>query len=296
MFDWDKLRIFHAVAEAGSLTAAGERLGVTQSALSRQIRSLEEDLATPLFTRHARGLVLTQEGRELYNTAHDVLLRIEGTARSIQEAKGEARGLLRVTSMLTFGSVWLPTYVRRFLEMHPNLNIELCLTDEELDLATGQADVSIRLSRPEQADLIARPLMTFHAHIYASRDYLEKRGTPMTPRDLDYHDLISFNSRGDTPIKGLDWLVRVGSEAKSRVPRLRIDNLYGVLHAVEAGNGIAVLPDYLVGDRPNMVRILPQIEGTHYDAWYCYASELRGSPRVRLFYEFLRGSIATGDR
>jgi len=285
--DWDRLRIFHTVAEAGSFTNAGSRLNCSQSAVSRQIRSLEESLNVSLFTRHARGLVLTHEGQELYSTARDVVHRIEETERSLMESKERPSGLLRVTTMVTFGAVWLTPHLELFMEEYPDIDIQLKLDDEDLDLAAGEADVAIRLHEPEQADLIQRPLASFHTHIYASPEYLDRKGTPTSLEDLDHHDLIVFGASSAPTIIGLNWLLEVGSPYKKRRARLQVNNLYGILHAVEAGMGIAVLPDYLVHNRQKLVRILPNVEGQPFNSYYCYAPELRGSLRVALFRDFM---------
>tara|TARA_R110002096_G_scaffold169810_14_gene341661 strand:+ start:1444 stop:2337 length:894 start_codon:yes stop_codon:yes gene_type:complete len=285
--DWDRLRIFHTVAEAGSFTNAGSRLNCSQSAVSRQIRALEESLNVSLFTRHARGLVLTHEGQELFATAREVVLRIEETERSLLESKARPSGLLRVTTMVTFGAVWLTPHLEQFMTEYPDIDIQLKLDDEDLDLAAGEADVAIRLHEPEQADLIQRPLASFHTHIYASPEYLDTKGIPTSLEDLDNHDLIVFGRSSAPTIIGLNWLLEVGSPNKKRRARLQVNNLYGILHAVEAGMGIAVLPDYLVHNRQKLVRVLPNVEGQPFNSYYCYAPELRGSLRVALFRDFM---------
>lgn len=285
--DWDRLRIFHTVAEAGSFTNAGARLNCSQSAVSRQIRALEESLNVSLFTRHARGLVLTQEGQELFNTAREVVHRIDETERSLMESRERPSGLLRVTTMVTFGAVWLTPHLEQFMAEYPDIDLQVILDDEDLDLAAGEADVAIRLHEPEQADLIQRPLATFHAHIYASPEYLDRKGTPITPADLDEHDLITFGESRAPTIRGLNWLLNVGNPSKRRIPRLQVNNLYGILHAVEAGMGLAVLPDYLVHSRKRLVRVLPNVEGQPFNSYYCYPPELRGSLRVALFRDFM---------
>ncbi len=275
------------MAESGSFTNAGARLNCSQSAVSRQIRALEESLNVSLFTRHARGLVLTQEGQELFSTAREVVLRIEETERSLLESKGRPSGLLRVTTMVTFGAVWLTPHLEQFMMEYPDIDIQLKLDDEDLDLAAGEADVAIRLHEPEQADLIQRPLASFHTHIYASPEYLDRKGTPTSLEDLDNHDLIVFGRSSAPTIIGLNWLLEVGSPNKKRKARLQVNNLYGILHAVEAGMGIAVLPDYLVHNRQKLVRVLPNVEGQPFNSYYCYAPELRGSLRVALFRDFM---------
>lgn len=285
--DWDRLRIFHTVAESGSFTSAGVQLNVSQSAVSRQIRALEDSLNVSLFTRHARGLVLTQEGQELFETARDVVHKIDETERRLMESRQRPSGLLRVTTMVTFGAVWLTPHLEQFILEYPEIDLQVILDDEDLDLSAGEADVAIRLHEPEQADLIQRPLATFHVHMYASPEYLARRGTPVTTADLDAHDLITFGTSKAPVIKGLDWLLEVGKESHTRKPRLKVNNLYGIMHAVEAGMGIAVLPDYLVHNRQKLVRVLPDVEGNSFNSYFCYPPELRGSLRVALFRDFL---------
>ncbi len=286
--DWDRLRIFHTVAESGSFTNAGAKLNCSQSAVSRQIRALEESLNVSLFTRHARGLVLTQEGQQLYNTARDVVHRIEETERTLMESKERPSGLLRVTTMVTFGAVWLTPHLEQFMVEYPDMNIQLLLDDEDLDLSTGEADVAIRLHEPEHADMIQRPLAAFHNHIYASPEYLTKKGAPVSSSDLDHHDLITHGETSTSPtLKGMNWLVNVGNPKTARKPRLQVNNMYGVMHAVEAGMGLAVLPDYLVHNRKTLVRVLPKIQGPSFNSYYCYPPELRGSLRVALFRDFM---------
>src|ERR1044071_2539069 len=123
MMDWDKLRIFHAVAEAGSFTHAGEMLNLSQSAVSRQISALEESLKTPLFHRHARGLILTEAGEILYTTVRDVFGKLANVEAQITESRERPSGLLRITATVAFGSVWLVPRLREFLELYPDIEI-----------------------------------------------------------------------------------------------------------------------------------------------------------------------------
>lgn len=285
--DWDRLRIFRFVAEEGSFTGAGARLNSSQSAISRQIRALEDSLNVSLFTRHARGLVLTQEGQELYETAREVVQRIDETERRLLQSRERPSGLLRVTTMVTFGAVWLTPHLDQFMLEYPEIDLQVILDDRDLDLSAGEADVAIRLHEPNQVELIQRPLATFHTHIYASPEYLDRKGTPVSTADLDGHDLITFGDSPTPVISGLNWLLDVGKQTHTRKPRLQINNLYGILHAVEMGMGIAVLPDYLVHNRQKLVRVLPDVEGTPFNSYYCYPPELRGSLRVALFRDFM---------
>lgn len=287
MLDWDKLRIFHTVAEAGSFTEAGLRLNCSQSAASRHIRALEDNLQVALFTRHARGLVLTHEGQELLNATRDVQSRIEQTEQTLREAKGSPQGILRVTTMVTFGSVWLTPHLKAFVEQYPEIELQLILDDEDLDLSSGEADVAIRLHTPSQADMIQRPLTKFHNHIYASPEYLDRKGAPTKPADLDHHDLIIYGSTAQMPLKNINWIMDMGKTGYERKPILQVNNLYGVMHAIEAGMGLGSLPDYLVQNRGNLVRVLPDSDSPDFPSYFCYPPELRGSKRVAVFRDFM---------
>ena len=165
--DWDKLRIFHAVADAGSLTHAGDTLHLSQSAVSRQIRSLEESLKTILFHRHARGLILTEQGELLFDATKSMSKRIDAASARIKDSEEEIYGELRVTTTIGFGSLWLAPRLPKLYEAYPQLKIDLMLEERVLDLPMREADVAIRMKEPSQADLIRKRLMTVKMRLYA---------------------------------------------------------------------------------------------------------------------------------
>src|SRR5881394_4413854 len=146
--DWDKLRIFHAVAEAGSFTHAGESLNLSQSAVSRQIGALEESLKVSLFHRHARGLILTEQGELLYRTAHDVFMKLEAARTKLTDSREKPHGELKVQTTVGLGVHWLTPRLGEFLELYPDIRITLITTEQELDLAMREADVALRLRLP----------------------------------------------------------------------------------------------------------------------------------------------------
>ena len=236
MLDWDRVRVFHAVAQAGSFTRAAEKLGLSQSAISRQIGALEEDLGTPLFHRHARGLVLTEQGEILLEAALDMAKRMAAAQTSLSESRDAPAGDLTVNATVGVGSVWLTAHLAEFLDRYPDIRISLIVTDSDLDLSMREADVAIRIHRPTQPDLIQRRLMTVHTHIYGSKAYLDRHGRPETLEDLDRHRLVAY---GDIhpPTSSLNWILTVGREADERTrPRksaLEINNVYGMLRAAE---------------------------------------------------------------
>ena len=286
--DWDKLRIFHAVAEAGSFTHAGDTLNLSQSAVSRQISALEDSLRTPLFHRHARGLLLTEQGELLYRTVRDVFLKLAAAEAQISESKERPSGLLRVTTPVALGSVWLTPRLQEFAEVYPDITLNLLLDDSELDLGMREADCAIRTSTPRQPDLIQRHLMTIRVHVYASPPYLKRYGMPKTAADLDNHRLIVYGEDPRPPFPGVNWLLEAGTKpGQRREPVLMVNNNYAILRAVENGVGIAAFPDYMAVESSKIIQVLPELEGPSYEAYFVYPEELRNSKRIAVFRDFL---------
>lgn len=287
--DWDKLRIFHASADAGSFTHAGETLNLSQSAVSRQVSALERELSVTLFHRHARGLKLTEQGELLYRTAHEVFTKLQTTKTMLQDTKSKPFGDLRVHTTMGIGSVWLPQRLTEFVEMYPDISLELVLDDEELDLSMREADVGIWLSEPVQNDLIRRPLFTVHMHVFASPNYLRQFGTPERITDLDDHRIMTYGGEAPAYLRNLNWLSSAGRTGdKPREPAVRINSVFGLKRAVREGVGLAVLPDYLMGRAADLVHVeLEDAELPEFQAYYVYPEELRNSKRVIVFRDFL---------
>lgn len=292
MMDWDKLRIFHAVAEAGSFTHAGEQLNLSQSAVSRQIAALEEYLQTSLFHRHARGLILTEQGELLYRTAHDVFAKLAMAEAMLTDSKDKPSGELKVTTPVAFGSIWVAPRVREFIDLYPDVSIHVKADDRELDLSMREADVAIRMRKPTQPDLIQRKLITVHNHIYASPDYLRRFGTPASMDDLAKHRLIVYGEDAPPALADINWLMHANGREGPPNPVLRINNVYGVMVAVESGLGVAALPDYMVQGNSRIVRILQDSEGPAFDTYFVYPEELRNSKRIAVFRDFLVRKVA----
>ena len=287
IMDWDKLRIFHAVADAGSFTHAGHELGLSQSAVSRQISALEEGLNVPLFHRHARGLILTEQGEMLYRTAHEVFTKLTAAQTRLMDSKEKPSGELRITTTVGLGSVWLTPRLKEFTELYPEINVTLLLDDRELDLSMREADVAIRLRRPTQPDLIQRKLFTVHNHIYASPEYVKKHGIPKSIEDLDRHRIVTFGQT-ISYLESLNWLETAGRPADSPRPSvLRVNNAYGLRRAVQAGIGIASVADYLIAPDMGLVQIDLPYETPEWDTYFVYPEELKDTKRVTVFRDFL---------
>jgi DNA-binding transcriptional LysR family regulator len=290
--DWDKLRVFHAVAEAGSFTHAGESLNLSQSAVSRQISALEETLAVPLFHRHARGLILTEQGETLNRTVREVFAKLAMTEALLTESKEKPAGRLKVTTTIGFGSSWLAPRLQGFLEAYPDISVALLLDDMELDLAMREADVAIRFHVPKQPDLVQRHLMTMHWSVCASAEYLKKHGVPQRAEDLDAHKLILFGTH-HPPVEEINWLAEAGRRPGSPRPALlEVNSIIAMLMTIRAGLGLGALPDYLVAENADLVRLLPDLKAPKVEVYFVYPEELRNSKRVSVFRDFLLARLA----
>jgi len=288
MLDWDKLRIFHTAAESGSFTHAAEKLGMSQSAVSRQISALEDDLGLKLFIRHARGLVLTEVGEQLFRTAHRMHWELQQVETQMSESQDVPTGPLIVTTTVGIGSTWLSSRLDEFLKLYPLIQLEIRLNDAELDLAMREADVAIRLHRPNQSEMIQRKLFTVHNHFYAANTYIDENGMPHSPEDLDDHRIISFGEPVPSYLGDINYLERMGrSDSSPRRAALRVNAIYGMMQACRAGIGIAMLPDYVTEKEDGLVQILPEIELPAYEAYFVYPPALKNSKRVGVFRDFL---------
>jgi DNA-binding transcriptional LysR family regulator len=286
--DWDRLRIFCAAAEVGSFTHAGDILELSQSAVSRQIAALEEEVGVPLFHRHARGLILTEPGETLFRTALEMKLKIDTARARLVDTRERPNGLLRVTTTIGLGTYWLTPRLGEFLDTYPDIRVELLLIDEELDLAMRQADVAIRLRLPVQSDLVQRRLFTVHFHAYASTDYVKRRGAPKVPEELDNHRIIAFGGAGASYLLETSVLPVLGREPRQpRAAALTVSNISSVKRAVESGFGVGVLPDYLVDHSTNLVRVLTESEMPSLDTYFVYPEELRNVARIQVFRDFM---------
>jgi len=286
--DWDKLKIFHVVAQAGSFTEASSTLNLSQSAISRQIQSLELTLKTSLFERHARGLSLTEDGEILFKTANEVIIHLKAVETSLMEKKDKPSGKLIVTTVVGFGSIWLTPRIKEFMDKYPEMEVEVIVTDKELDLSTREADVAIWMRQPTQLSYIQKKLIDINYHIYGSPKYLEENGYPNNVKDLDKHKFIVYGKGTPSPLSQTDWILKVGKKDSSkRKSVMRVNNIYSLLLAVESGVGLAALPYYMVQEKSTLVKVLPNIEGPKYEAHFVYPQSLKNVARIKSFRDFI---------
>ncbi|AZU03669.1 LysR family transcriptional regulator [Glycocaulis alkaliphilus] len=288
--DWDKLKTFHAAADAGSLTGAAETLGLSQSAVSRQISALEAELEIKLFHRHARGLLLTEPGRLLFEAAGEIANRVAVAEARVQDSRDKPTGALRITAPTALGSIWLIPRLKQFQALYPKIQLKLLLADHELDLAGLEADIAIRPWPSTQNDLVQRRLMQVEQHLYAAPEYLAKHGTPETLADLDKgHRFIAYGPKKLAPIPNLNWQLTIGHEpgTQPRAATIEANTIKAMMRATEAGFGICGLPDYVAVENPGLVRVLPDTDGPTFDVYVVFPEELKGSRRVAAFRDFL---------
>jgi DNA-binding transcriptional LysR family regulator len=290
--DWDKLRVFHAAAEAKSFTHGGDKLGLSQSAVSRQVSALEQELKVPLFHRHARGLLLTEQGELLFRTTQELFAKLESTKLLLTDSRERPHGELRVTTSVGLGGGWLAPLLGEFLDLYPEISVTLLLSDDELDLAMREADVGIRLRQPTQSELIQRKLFPVHYHVFASPDYLTRFGRPRDVTDLDSHRIVGFAGLVPSFLQPLNWLALAGREDREqRQANVSVNNMLGLKRAVEGGVGIGVLPQYLIEPDSNLVRLLTQAETPTLEAYLAYPEELRNVRRIQVFRDFLVSKV-----
>ncbi|MCC4242920.1 LysR family transcriptional regulator [Stappia indica] len=286
--DWDKLRIFHAAAQAGSFTHAGDMLNMSQSAVSRQVSALEHDLKVPLFHRHARGLLLTEQGEVLYRTAREVFMKLEAAQARLTDSREKPTGALRITTTVGLGSTWLTERLNEFIDLYPEMDLRLIFDDDELDLGMREADVAIRLRQPTQPDLIQRKLFTVHFHVYAAPGYIQRFGAPKSVAALDGHRIVTFGEHAPPYLRDMNWLETAGlPPGEQRRSVLRVNNVVAIKRAVQRGIGIAMLPDYINEDSSGLVQLLPEAEVPSFDTYFVYPSELKNTARIAVFRDFL---------
>jgi DNA-binding transcriptional LysR family regulator len=288
--DWDKLKVFHAAAEAGSFTHAGEQLGLSQSAVSRQVSALEQELAVSLFHRHARGLILTEQGDLLYRTAHDVFMQLQAARAKLTDSRERPSGELKITTTPGVGIHWLIPRLGEFTGLYPDIRVSLMVTDEELDLSMREADVAIRVRKPTQPDLIQRKLFSIGYHAYCSPEYIKRFGTPRTLEDLDNHRLIGLNDlHAPAHLQNRYWLIEAGRNGKGpREPYFKVNHVLGLARACQQGLGVAALPDYLVEERHGLVQLFSDTgDSIQLDTYFVYPEELKTVARVQVFRDFI---------
>ena len=208
------------------------------------------------------------------------------------DKKDKPSGKLSVTTFVSFGTTWLTPRIQEFMKLNPEIEIELIFDDKELDLSTRQADIGIFMRRPKQLNYIQSKLVDINYYIYGSTKYLDKYGIPKTINDLNKHKFISFGKGAPSPVFNPDWILKLGvKDNKKRKSIMKVNSVMGLLLAVESGVGLAALPDNLVFQSQNVIKVLPKLEGPITEAHFVYPQSLKNVARVQVFRNFLYSKI-----
>ena len=285
--NWNKLKTFYEVALNKSISGASTKLNLSQSAVSRQIQELELDLKTSLFIRHQKGVNLTEQGENLFNSVNKILISIAEFEQKLQDKKTNPSGKLTINTTIGFGATWLTPRINKFTDQYPNMNISLLFSDEEVDLLSRKADIAVRVKKPTQVSLIFKKFVNFHFQIYGSSTYLQKKGIPRSTSDLDKHDLICFGTGSPSPVSDIDWILKIGRKRGKRRFKFAVNSIYGMSLAVENGAGLAALPNYMVADKTQLVRVFPNLQGPLYQTYFVYPESFKNDRRLEIFRDFL---------
>ena len=285
--DWALVQAFLAVAETGSLSAAAHRLGASQPTLGRQVRRLEEALGLGLFRRHARGLALSEAGERLLPAARAMQ---EAAGRMMLVAAGQDRrleGVVRITASQIVAHFVLPPILARLRREAPGIRIDLVSSDRTENLLFREADIALRMYRPEQIDVIARHVADLPLGIFAARSYLARTGTPQSVEELMEHDFIGY----DRDRRIIEGMARLGWRVGRDSFVLRTDDQAAYWHLVRAGCGIGVGQVMAARHDPEIVRLLPDLPIPPLPVWLAARAEMRASPRLRKVWEVLADGV-----
>ena len=280
---------FARVAEAGSFSEAARRLRVSKSVVSRQVSALEAELGVRLFQRTTRSLTLTEAGQGYFGQISRILTDLEDADASVSRLQAAPRGCLRVSAPMSFGFLHLDPAIPDFLARFPEVNVEFAMSDRFVDLVEEGFDLAVRIGRLGDSSLIARRLAPIHMAVCASPDYLERRGTPVTPQDLVQHDCL-FYSQGPA-LDVWRFVSAEGTPLQVEVKgRMRANNGDALRVAALKGLGLCDLPTFIVGadlQAGTLVSVLSEFMPSDSAAYAVYPTVRHLSPKVRAFVDFL---------
>ena len=290
MFDWNDLKAFLAVARGGSTLAASKAMGVNQTTVARRLEALEDAVGLRLLERGQTGSRLTEAGRDLLPEAE----KVERAAAGF-ESRGKAhqRGLsgsIRLTCIEILANMVVTPAIAEFRRKHPEVQIDLMVTDQPLDIEGGEVDLAVRVTAQlADSDLISRKLVEYDFALYCGRDYAERMGVPAGVADLQAHDLIG----GDAGLDNVPAMIWMFQQVPGKTPVTRSNSMSNLVHAVRAGLGVAPLPCAVVDSDPRFVRVTEVIPGVSATGYILTRRGLRDVPRVRALIDFLAPYIQT---
>ena len=277
------IQSFHAVAHEGSISSATSAGAGTRATLSRHIASLESEMGVTLFKRVGDGLTLTLSGEEFFQLAREINLAARGWLKSASSQQNIVKGPVRLVVSSGIASRILPTIISKLATLEPDIEVELVVDGGSKNMSMHKADISIHTFPPIQMNLLTRKLGEMEFGAYASVDYLERRGTPLTISDLESHDLVGE----DQLITFQDQLQAYGIDLQKKMVRFRCDNPMISWNLIASGCGIGV-GQLRYGDAdPRVKRIFPELPALNLPIWMSSHSELKTSPRVRFTFDLI---------
>ena len=294
--NFDDIAAFNAVVEAGSISAAGRRLGLAKSVISKRVKDLEASVAATLFKRSTRSVRLTEPGRLLYAHTRAIMNQLDEAASAVAERQDELKGAIRIAAPVSFGTQHLGRLLWPFLQMHPGIEVAIDLDDRVVDLLGLGYDLGIRVGRLPDSSLIAKRLACMQVVLCASPGYLAKRGTPRVPDDLADHECIGYAHL----TAGQVWQFeppRGSSEVRSVRVRGRFVANNGELmrDAAIAGLGLALLPAFLVAEalrERTLQSVLPSCRPLGGSVYALYPRDRQRSRRISALVEHLAQAMA----
>jgi DNA-binding transcriptional LysR family regulator len=288
-YSLDHIRSFHAVAKHGSLLAASRHLGLTQPTVGRHIDLLEETLGLSLFIRGREGMRLTEKGTDLVTAATELMgnaTEFERVATGLEE---KVAGVVRLSVNQVFGTLILPGIIAGFMEEHPEIEIEIDVSDDVSNLLQRDADIAIRLFRPTQNDLVARKVTELPMGLFAHEDYLARHPAPQSIDDLRHHVLLG-QDRNPSLISAYR---AAGLELTPTDFAFRCDNDVAGINAVRAGIGIGPLHVGMAKNWPSVVQVLPELPIHSFELWLACHADVRHNKRIRLVMDYLASKMRT---
>lgn len=288
--DWHKLRTFYYVAKAGGFTQASSYLNLAQSTISRTIQNLETEVGFPVFIRHRNGIILTKEGDILFKAATKIFAEIKQALDEVEAEREEPQGALRLA--ISSGALhhFIMPHIPEFLRRYPKINLTLVATHVTPILDLLEADAAIRPQIVGRDDLIQKHLMTNHAQLFASKEYLKEFGIPQKPEDLDNHRIIAFGDHKEAiSYQAMNWHLTLGKpQGEVRLPYIQANSPQARLSLAEAGIGIVAISAEHPGlSDMNLIQILPDIPGPTVDTYYIYAKAHQNSKKLKVFEDYL---------
>jgi DNA-binding transcriptional LysR family regulator len=286
-FNWALIRSFLAALDQGSLMGAARALGMHQPTLGRHIAELEQQLGLTLFERTGRGLLPTPDALRLAEAARGMAMAADQLARQASGAQRGAPGSVRLSASQPVACLLLPPLLAALRLQQPQIQIELVVSNAVSNLLQREADIAIRMVRPEQGSLVSRKLGQVAIGAYAHRDYLRRRGTPSQPADLLQHELVG-NDRQTDIVRGFAGM---GHRLAREHFALRTDDLIAYHALVLAGAGVGFLPRYMARAHRDLVPLLTSLPIPPLPMWLAVHREIRSNPRIRTVWDALAAAL-----